>query len=97
MADDIATITSLLTDDAWLTMPPAPHQYYGPPAIAAFLEVSASARTSFGLLLEPAGANRHPAFACYFVNPSGRVFTGHIVLTISGDRISTITRFLELS
>lgn len=97
MADDIATITSLLTDDAWLTMPPAPHQYYGPPAIAAFLEISASARTSSGLLLEPAGANRHPAFACYFVNSSGRFFTGHIVLTISDDRISTITRFLELS
>ncbi|WBQ02662.1 RNA polymerase subunit sigma-70 [Kribbella sp. CA-293567] len=94
MADDIATITTLLTDDAWLAMPPAPHEYVGPSAIAAFLEASASARIST-LVLEPAGANLHPAYSCYFVNGSHRTDTGQLVLTVSGDRISTITRFLK--
>ncbi|GAA3547444.1 RNA polymerase subunit sigma-70 [Kribbella ginsengisoli] len=94
-ADDITTIKTLLTDDAWLAMPPAPHQYYGPPAIAAFLEASAGGRDSATLELEPAGANRLPAYRCYFVTGSDRRDTGHVVLTISDDRISSITRFLN--
>jgi RNA polymerase sigma-70 factor (TIGR02960 family) len=93
-ADDIGTIKTLLTDDAWLAMPPAPHEYSGPAAIAAFLEASAAGRDSV-LELEPAGANRLPAYRCYFVSGSGRRCTGHLVLTVSGDRISSITRFLE--
>lgn len=92
-ADDIATITTLLTDDAWLAMPPAPHEYCGPPAIAAFLETSAAARTST-LILEPTGANLQPAYVCYFVNGADRRSTGELLLTVSGDRISSITRFL---
>ncbi|MEV6412573.1 RNA polymerase subunit sigma-70 [Kribbella sp. NPDC051718] len=93
-ADDITTIKTLLTDDAWLAMPPAPHQYYGPPAIAAFLEASAGGRNAT-LELEPADANRLPAYRCYFVNGSDRRDTGQVVLTVSGDRISSITRFLN--
>ncbi|MEV8372326.1 RNA polymerase subunit sigma-70 [Kribbella sp. NPDC056861] len=93
VADDIATITTLLTDDAWLAMPPAPHEYFGPPAIAAFLRASASARTAT-LALEPTGANLHPAFTCYFVNGETRTNTGILALTVTNDRITTITRFL---
>ncbi|WP_020390372.1 RNA polymerase subunit sigma-70 [Kribbella catacumbae] len=96
VADDIATITTLLSDNAWLAMPPAPHEYYGPRAIAAFLQASAAARTGSDLELEPAGANLHPAFTCYFVNRLGRRDTGRLVITVSGDRISSITRFLAL-
>ncbi len=29
LADDIDAIVALLTDDAWLAMPPAPHEYHG--------------------------------------------------------------------
>ena len=36
-AGDIDGIVALLTDDAWLTMPPEPHEYQGPAAIGAFL------------------------------------------------------------
>lgn len=97
MADDIATITTLLTDDAWLAMPPAPHEYYGPAAIAAFLQASAAARAGWTPLLEPIGENMHPAFTLLFVNASGRRYTGYLVLTVSGDRISTITRFIDRS
>ncbi|WP_460358074.1 nuclear transport factor 2 family protein [Actinoallomurus acanthiterrae] len=40
--DDIDTLVTLLTDDAWLAMPPAPHGYHGGTAIAAFLRASAA-------------------------------------------------------
>jgi RNA polymerase sigma-70 factor (TIGR02960 family) len=97
MADDIATITTMLTDDAWLAMPPAPHEYHGPTAIAAFLRASAAARTGWTPLLEPIGENMQPAFTLLFVNESGRRYTGYLALTVSGDRISTITRFIDRS
>src|SRR4051794_18468300 len=35
-AGDIDGIVALLTEDAWLTMPPAPLEYQGPAAIGAF-------------------------------------------------------------
>src|SRR5919109_251363 len=34
---DIDGVVALLTDDAWLTMPPEPYEYQGPAAIGAFL------------------------------------------------------------
>ncbi|WP_238157918.1 RNA polymerase subunit sigma-70 [Kribbella voronezhensis] len=100
VADDITTITSMLTDDAWLAMPPAPHEYYGPSAIAAFLRASNEGRTSV-VHLEESGANLQPAFRCYFTNPGhgtgehqDRRYAGHIVLDIRGNHIVRITRFL---
>ena len=42
--DDIDTLVTLLTDDAWLAMPPAPHEYHGAAAIASFLRASATWR-----------------------------------------------------
>ena len=38
VAADIDGVVALLTDDAWLSMPPAPHQYHGIPAIRSFLQ-----------------------------------------------------------
>ena len=95
VADDIETITSLLTDDAWLAMPPAPHEYHGPPAIAGFLRASAEARTTT-LVLEEAGANLQPGFRCYHADQHAvRRYAGHLVLEIRGDGIHRITRFLS--
>jgi RNA polymerase sigma-70 factor (ECF subfamily) len=94
VADDLETITSLLTDDAWLAMPPAPHEYYGPPAIASFLSASAEARSG-SLFLEEAGANLQPAFRCYFADQYDvRRYAGHLVLDIRSDGIHQLTRFL---
>jgi RNA polymerase sigma-70 factor (TIGR02960 family) len=94
-AGDIDGIVALLTDDAWLSMPPAPHQYCGPAAIAAFLRVSltwAAGRLS----LRPMRANTQPAFGCYLVDSEGMAEpAGLIVLTLAGDGISRITRFLD--
>lgn len=93
-AGDVDAVVALLTDDAWLNMPPAPHQYYGRAAIAAFLRVSA-AWIGGRLRLQPTRANTQPAFGCYLVDPAGRAEpAGLLVLTLAGDRISGVTRFL---
>jgi RNA polymerase sigma-70 factor (ECF subfamily) len=96
VADDIEGVTRLLTDGAWLAMPPAPHEYQGAVAIAAFLRASADGRGGVRLRLEASWCNRQPGFVCYFVGED-RVpsYAGRIVLTIDGERISRITRFLE--
>jgi RNA polymerase sigma-70 factor (TIGR02960 family) len=94
--DDIDGVIKLLTDDAWLTMPPAPHEYQGPAAIAAFLSASATWRGR-RVRLVPTRANTQPAFGCYLTEaekPTAHP-TGLLVLTLSDDRICAITRFLD--
>lgn len=90
-ADDVGALVALLTDDAWLAMPPATHEYHGPAAVAAFLRASAAGRAGQRLRLRPTRANAQPAFACYL----GPQPSGLVVLTLSGDRIAGITRFLD--
>lgn len=95
--DDIDGVVALLTDDAWLAMPPAPHEYHGPAAIAGFLRASAGWRGARPLRLVPTRANTQPAFGCYHVHPATRVASpaGLLVLTMSGNLIGGITRFLD--
>jgi RNA polymerase sigma-70 factor (ECF subfamily) len=91
-SDDIDAVVALLTDDGWLAMPPAPHEYHGPEAVAAFLRASAAWRAGSRLRLKPTGANRQPAFTCRLDDEPA----GVIVLTLAGDRIRGITRFLPV-
>lgn len=95
--DDIDTIIALLTDDAWFTMPPAPHEYQGAVAIASFLRTSATWRGGRRLRLVPTRANTQPAFGCYLDDARVPIAqaAGLIVLTLDDDRISAITRFLD--
>jgi RNA polymerase sigma-70 factor (ECF subfamily) len=60
-ADDVDGVVGLLADDAWLTMPPAPHQYQGAAAIASFLRASAAWRAGRRFRLVPTRANTQPA------------------------------------
>jgi RNA polymerase sigma-70 factor (TIGR02960 family) len=90
-ADDIDSLIGLLTDDAWLTMPPARHEYQGAAAIASFLRTSATWRGGRRFRLLPTRANTQPAFGCYLNDARA----GLIVLTFDGERISAITRFLD--
>lgn len=89
---DVDGVVELLTDDAWLAMPPAPHEYHGRAAIAAFLRASTAWRGARPMELLPTRANAQPAFGCYI---DGRP-AGMVVLTISGAGISAITRFLDV-
>jgi RNA polymerase sigma-70 factor (ECF subfamily) len=91
-ADDVDGVVALLTDDAWLAMPPAPHQYLGRTAIAGFLRASAAGRGG-RLTLLPTAANGQPAFGCYLAGAPD----GIVVITADGtkERVAAITRFLE--
>jgi RNA polymerase sigma-70 factor (ECF subfamily) len=95
---DTAGIVSLLTDDAWLTMPPEPYEYQGGEAIARFLEDRAARRGAHYRLV-PTRANGQPAFGCYLPDPHAPVARayGMMVLTLSDDRLSAITWFGERS
>ena len=65
---DVDRVVALLTDDAWVTMPPEPFEYEGRAAIAAFLrQVRADARARGGreARLLPTRANGQPAFGHY--------------------------------
>jgi len=92
---DIDMLLDLLTDDAWLAMPPAPHEYHGRAAIAAFLRVSGAWRGDRRLSLVPTRANMQPAFAVYLaeIDEQVAVGAGLIVLTLRADRIAAMTRF----
>jgi hypothetical protein len=47
----------------------------------------------------PTRANTQPAFGCYHQDPHPSIARAHglLVLTLQGDRISAITRFLDNS
>lgn len=96
-ADDIDGVVALLTDDAWLAMPPAPHEYQGRQAIASFLRTSATWRERLHLRLVPTRANNQPAFGCYFAEPDVPTgfAAGLLVLTVSENGISNVARFLD--
>jgi RNA polymerase sigma-70 factor (TIGR02960 family) len=93
-AADTDRLVALLTEDALLTMPPAPLEYQGHAAIAEFFRT----RGWWGgqaIRLVPARANLQPAFGVYPADPSAP--NAHprdlVVLTLAGDKICAITRF----
>jgi RNA polymerase sigma-70 factor (ECF subfamily) len=94
---DIDRMVALLTDDAWLTMPPLPHAYQGPAVIGGFLRGAEVARGA--LRLVPTRANGQPAFACYLPSVHTDIARpyGLFVLTLRRDRISAITWFADSS
>jgi RNA polymerase sigma-70 factor (ECF subfamily) len=95
--DDIDGVVALLTDDAWLAMPPAPHEYLGAAAVATFLRASATWRGRRHFRLVPCRANTQPAFGCYLAcaDQPAAYAVGLLVLTLSGNQIRGITRFLD--
>jgi RNA polymerase sigma-70 factor, ECF subfamily len=95
---DTDGMVSLLTDDAWVTMPPEPYEYQGRQAIARFLQ-DRQVRRGASLRLVPTRANGQPAFGCYLPDAHAAIARayGLFVLTLEGDRISAITWFFERS
>jgi RNA polymerase sigma-70 factor (TIGR02960 family) len=91
---DVDGIVALLTDDAWLAMPPVPLEYQGR-ELAARFHAAVTFRNGRTYTLVPTRANGQPAFASYLEDPHGGVrhAFGVVVLTLSGDRISAMTRF----
>ena len=92
---DLDAVVALLTDDAWIRMPPEPHEYQGRAAIAEFLRTRGIWRSGRGIRLVPTRANGQPAFGYYLRDAHCGVAHagGVLVLTVEGEAITAITRF----
>jgi RNA polymerase sigma-70 factor (ECF subfamily) len=92
---DVDAIVALLTDDAWLTMPPVPLEYQGPAAIGRFLSTVPAGGDVGRFRLVATRANGQPAFGFYLRDPQCGVAhaAGILVLTLEGDRIAALTSF----
>ncbi|RZQ63377.1 RNA polymerase subunit sigma-70 [Amycolatopsis suaedae] len=96
-AGDVDGLVSLLTDDAWLNMPPAPHEYHGRAAIAEFFTVFFDWCGARRFRLVPTCANAQPAFGCYLAQPGEPVAypAGLLVLSPRDERLGAVTWFLH--
>ena len=81
MADDIDGAVTLLTEDAWFTMPPPPLEYQGRSAIYEYLNWRGGRRHK----LIPSRANGQPAFGCYRTDSQTQIAhaVGVLVLTLA--------------
>ena len=96
---DVDGLVELMTDDAWLKMPPEPFEYQGRAAIARFLSTVPAGGELERFRLVPTRANGQPAFGTYLKDPRCPIArgTGVTVLTLEGDRISEVTAFHDTS
>jgi RNA polymerase sigma-70 factor (TIGR02960 family) len=92
-AADVDGIVALLTEDAWLAMPPVPLEYQGRELAARFFTLVFRPHRRYRLVATR--ANGQPAFGVYQRDSHAAVLhaAGLIVITLTGERISMITRF----
>jgi RNA polymerase sigma-70 factor (TIGR02960 family) len=90
---DVDALVALLTDDVRVSMPPIPLEYLGRDAVARFYASIIGQGRTYDFV--PTRANGQLAFGTYLRAPTGgiRHGTGLLVLTLTGDQISAITRF----
>jgi RNA polymerase sigma-70 factor (TIGR02960 family) len=89
---DLDALVGLLTDDAFISMPPIPFEYQGRDLVARFCAGIFAAGRRFELV--PTRANGQPAFGAYLRASDGISHgIGLYVLTLTGDRIRAMTRF----
>jgi RNA polymerase sigma-70 factor (TIGR02960 family) len=91
---DIDALVALMTDDAWVRMPPLPFQYHGTEAVHRFF-TAVYAHWSESDRLVPVRANGQPAWGAYARNPATGILhlTGVYVIGLADDRICDLTRF----
>jgi RNA polymerase sigma-70 factor (TIGR02960 family) len=89
---DMDALLALLTNDAFVSMPPIPLEYQGRDAVTRlFASIFRSGRR---VDLVPTRANGQPAFGAYLRTATGiRHGSGLFVLTLTGDQICAFTRF----
>ena len=97
-AGDVHEVVALLTEDAWLIMPPVPLRYQGRELAARFWAATAF-RPGRSARLVPTRANGQPAFGLYIRDPRAPVAhaSGILVLTLAGSQISVVTGFPDNS
>jgi RNA polymerase sigma-70 factor (TIGR02960 family) len=92
-AGDVNGVITLMTDDVWMTMPPAPFEYQGREVAAHALTLLFGRGTRYRLVATR--ANGQPAFGIYVPDPNSGVLhaNGMMVLALEGERIRRLTRF----
>lgn len=90
---DLDGVIALLTEDVWLTMPPAPFEYQGREVAARALRLLFGSGRTYRLIATR--ANGQPAFGLYVQDPHSDVLhaNGIMVITLAGARIRAMTRF----
>ena len=89
---DLDELVALLTDDAFVSMPPMPFEYEGRDVVARFCASIFRSGRRFDLV--QTRANGQPAFGAYLRAPNGISHgVGLYVLTLTGDRICAMSRF----
>ena len=93
---DVDGLVALLTEDVLMTMPPIPLEYLGRELVARFLR-AAIFRPGITCRPVPTRANGQPALVMYLPDQQSGTAraTGMLVFTLSGSRVSAITRFDE--
>jgi RNA polymerase sigma-70 factor (TIGR02960 family) len=93
-ANDIDALVGLMTDDAWVRMPPLPFEYRGSEAVHGFLTAVFAHRSPLGRVV-PVRANGQPAWGAYTRNSCTGVLhlTGIYVIGLAGAAICEMTRF----
>jgi RNA polymerase sigma-70 factor (TIGR02960 family) len=91
-AGDVDDIVALMTEDAWLRMPPLPLEYQGRELALRFFTAIWGGRS---YRLVPTRANGQPAFGLYVHDPQAGVHraVGLLAATLAGRQISALTRF----
>jgi RNA polymerase sigma-70 factor (TIGR02960 family) len=89
---DVEALVDLVTADVRVSMPPIPLEYHGRDAVARFYAAVFHPGRAYELV--PTRANGQLAFGAYLRTGGGiRHGAGLLVLTLTGGRISALTRF----
>lgn len=92
---DIPAITSMLRADVAFCMPPYSLWLQGPNAVSSWMQTFGVGCRGSRLL--PASVSASPAFAQYRPDPDcGHKAWGMIILELAGERIASITTFLDV-
>ncbi|MGN9842930.1 sigma-70 family RNA polymerase sigma factor [Nonomuraea sp. H19] len=91
---DVDALVALMTDDAWVRMPPLPFEYRGTEAVRRFFTAIDAHRRGIARMV-PVRANGQPAWGEYVRDPvtGGLHVMGVLVAGFAGDRICEITHF----
>ena len=94
-ASDADALAALMTDDAWVRMPPVPYEYQGRELVRLFFEKTAFRSGRRYRLVPAPRANGQPALGVYLINPVTAIPEPNclIVITLAGAEIGAITRF----
>jgi RNA polymerase sigma-70 factor (TIGR02960 family) len=91
---DIPALIAVMTDDAWVRMPPLPFEYGGTEAVRRFFTTLHAYRCTISRMI-PTRANGQPAWGGYIYDPQIGLFrcAGILVTACTSDGVSELTHF----